>query len=511
MTPYEMIHSDNQYHDFTAAGVAEVLIKSFAKQECATQFFNTFRRRGLGTEAHRPGAALEELKPERLGEEFVKWLDKKQIFSRGGELDDALQQSEIFERICSGRQLDLHEEIVAEAKRIVQVAGNTLLATLRKSAEHTPRKAEQLLDETCATIASIEEPEVGSLPVVETYRLLTRRIREFAALADGTTKKVVAEISKNAAVKLDELRVPALKEFGREITKKAALEDRTRLLAEIDIVRKQVSAFESKMRAVSELLAARLATAKKLAKESEAGYQLVLPGLDVTAVRHQLSRHHGLASDKLLDKKIGDLLLEGLRRRLTTDHSYSPEVVESLPHISVLTFVTEKEIVETLLELVQDGVGETPVYSFLSQYKHGGIKGAAKRLWEAAMPTAGPNRLAVPQLGVRAVPINLVQLPESDFHADTREALIRAFEEISESEGGCNCVPAPAGVKSVTVLRMIVGWPPVLESNNGALLSAYVMAAREGHDPHLMGFMNTDDASARSEIIDLGKRLNPHL
>src|SRR5205807_2465472 len=107
------------------------------------------------------------------------------------------------------------------------------------------------------------------------------------------------------------------------------------------------------------------------------------------------------------------------------------------------------------------------------------------------------------RLGISPTRLCIVTLPQpvgpKDFQI--RDELRTAFEKI---EPTCAFSDAPDCDRTVTVVRLVIGWPIGIEGQNHNLMDHYRRCEDYGHRPHLFGIMPD---SPDGQVIDHYKTL----
>src|SRR5205807_2460030 len=112
------------------------------------------------------------------------------------------------------------------------------------------------------------------------------------------------------------------------------------------------------------------------------------------------------------------------------------------------------------------------------------------------------------QLGICPTHLCIVSMPApaASIDHDIVAAIRKAFQE---RDPNCIFVEAAPTDRTLTVTRMIIGWPIVIESQGRNLLEQYLQADTDGHFPHLFDlFPHSPGGRALSEYKDLGTFLH---
>lgn len=151
-----------------------------------------------------------------------------------------------------------------------------------------------------------------------------------------------------------------------------------------------------------------------------------------------------------------------------------------------------------------------PGQSLYEVLERDGIDDAVDFLYHRSEPTVDLSGRDMPQLGICPERLCIVTLPTPHGPKDCkiRDDARAAFEKIDPT---CTFVDAPATDRSVTVTRLIIGFPIAIEGQTPNLLSHYLEAKKHGHRPHLFGVVpESPDGKAIDQYDALLSISPPH-
>ena len=250
----------------------------------------------------------------------------------------------------------------------------------------------------------------------------------------------------------------------------------------LDELRSNQAAFRRNASTVKQLLDEQRTHARQRIAQSRSSVLLEIESPDEIQLLAGIRDHHRCTDTpalvQLFWEKLHLTLNEAARQRhpfIRTPASFTELLVKLSPRTTVAG------VVEVVAELVGD------LHTVYTAVRAFGVERATRELFDRAAPLCSLSSRDNIRLNVEPHRDLIVRLPRprGPDDGDIAERLRHAFRSLQPA---CQFLEDRLD-SEITVVRSLVGFPIGIEATNAALLFDYAESARQGHRPHLVGFL----------------------
>jgi hypothetical protein len=442
-----------------------------------------------------PGAlpGLDSVNPERLTEKLYSQLSAIPALSDPGltpeEQDNRLT---VFQGLRAGISTDLSREVAARAEAVVSDPLNCLRAALQAAYGTAPGAVREVALSLRTALDRLRPPEANWKPVTRWQELkrIADKLRQRRGMLPPPTLRTLQE-SLTSEVRT--LHDQALRTLATEITLAAWHAAKAEFIAFLDALAKRAAEVVHALGAVKKSLEDIRTAVAANERVSRASVVKPVPGpTEDQVIAGMLTQLHA-PDETALTRTLLDRFEARLREICPQVCAWIdrdeplPELVRGIPPEA------QAAAFRTAVEQAQG-----PGQSFYELLAREGIDECADFLYRRSEPTVHLSGRDMERLGISPTRLCIVTLPrplgpkDHQIESDLRAA----FEKIDLT---CAITYAPVTDRTVTVVRLVVGWPIGIEAQNHSLLDHYQRCAQYGHRPHLFGIL---PESPHGEVID---------
>lgn len=268
--------------------------------------------------------------------------------------------------------------------------------------------------------------------------------------------------------------------IAQELSDELLRAELTKLIAFLDELAARGNDFSKRMHTTLSELEHRQKEAAQAQHISRASVVMALQGPDEKEVLVGMIARNRCADLNQLTAVLLDAFETRLRQGVPRLCPYLDANTASLPDI--IRAVAPATLAEEFLRLVEESVGPGhTVYEVIAKH---GVDSVADFLYRRAAPTCHLGERDVEPFNISPVSLAIVRLPPTVGSRDSeiRESLMAAFEK----RGACTFTEGTPSDRSVTAVRVHLGWPIGIAEENRSLLDRYLRSGERGHLPHLV-------------------------
>ena len=444
---------------------------------------------------------LDALQPQRLAQAVRARLNGMPDFGDPGlDPEELRKRLAILTGVRAKNAARASREAVDHAVAAVDEHVDQLRTALDQALATGPDRARQAVDQVRQVLQAAAFPPPDPQPLAQLGRLLKAREQIQArrtSLTPASLEFVLAQLTNEARAAYEQALDALAAELAADVFRRAA----RKLDAFLDGLAARGTEFTRIVAAVEvELEEFQKATAREQ-HVSRASVVLPLEGPDEKQVLAGLLGRAGCGD-------LGELAARLLDRYEARLRELAPLACPWLdaaaaPLADLVGAIEVGHLAGAFVELVEEsmGAGQT-LYEVVAQF---GVEKCAAFLYHRAEPTCHLSGRDIEQFNVCTTVLAIVRMPVPVGPRDheIRAALTDAFRRL----GHCTFTEGPKSDRTLTVVRLQVGWPIGIEESNRALLERYLRSGEHGHRPHLIGVLPDSDLGLVSQRC---QDLNPH-
>lgn len=345
-----------------------------------------------------------------------------------------------------------------------------------------PHRVRSLVDQVKRALKELTfpAPDAEALPRFQrTLKALEQITARRSALAASSFEFVVAQLRNMAHAAYDE----SLAFLAHEVSDEMLRAEVPKLLAFLDELAGRGMDFTQRMHGALTELENRQKQVAQDQHVSRASVSMALQGPDEKEILAGMIARNRCADLNQLASYLLDSYQARLRQRVPHLCPYLD--ANTATFADIIRSVEPSALAEEFSQLVEESVGPGhSVYEVIGQH---GIDIVADFLHRRSAPTCHLGERDVEVFNVSPLSLTIVRLPPpvGPHDAELRESLKAAFSK----RGDCTFTDGAASDRSVTVVRVHVGWPIAIAEENRALLDRYLRSGEHGHPPHLVNLI----------------------
>lgn len=476
------IHEQALRRGSISAAYAQV--ESTGVHDAACRSFGHVADRFLATPLD-PGAVpgFDSLRPDVLVTKLCSQLSAISALT-----DPGLSPEDQDARLATIQELrgnvgtDLGREIAARAQTTVCQVMESLRLALTRAFGSSPAAARDAVQNVKAALEQMRLPDINDKPLARWLSLKKKadKFRQCRAVIPQTSMKAVQEL---IAGEVRNLYEQCLRSLAVTHILAAWLDEKVKIVRFLDDLAKRTNEVLTALAAVRKALDQERSTVAKDQHVSRASVVMPLAGptedqIVAGMIGHLHAGDEGGLSKILLDRSAAALreLCPHVCAWIAPDESL-PELIRNIP---------PEDQAHSFLNVVVQAMG--PGQSLYETLERAGIESCVEFLHSHSAPTVDLSGRDMPQLSVSPQDICIATLPkpltakDCKLHDEVRAAFLKL-------DPNCAFADAPATDRTITAVRLIVGWPIGIEGQNANLLNHYQEAAKGGHRPHLFGIL----------------------
>lgn len=447
--------------------------------------------------------ALDALQPEVLAERLRAQLAAIPALSDPG-LDAGEQDGRraAILGLRASANSDLGRECVARAQATVRGDLDRIRTALLKGFADAPNAVRDLASTVRAALEQTRQPEVNAKPLTLWLerRRIADKVRQRRSALPVSTQRVFQELlTSEGRLHYD----ACLRALALDLTGQAWRAEIVTFLEFLDDLNKRGTELLLALRAVKAHLADIRAQAAADQEVSRASIVLKLAGPSEDQVVAGLVAHLHTADEMDLGRRLLDDFEARLRQVCPVVCAWIDGRVEPLPEL--IRNIPPDAQAAQFLAAVEHAMG--PGQSLYEIIERDGIKKCAQFLFERSEPTVHLSGRDMAQVGLSPTYVCIVTLPEPAGPKDS-QILEDLRAALKHHDRDCAFSAAPATDRTVTAVRLVVGYPIGVEAQNGSLLDHYQRCAEYGHLPHLFDLLPASE-SRDGAVIDAYLALFP--
>jgi hypothetical protein len=448
-------------------------------------------------EATLPG--LDSVNPDRLAEKLHSQLSAIPSLSDPGltpeEQDNRLS---VLQCLRAGVSTDLAREVAVRAEAVVSDPLNCLRQALQAAYATAPGPIREVAQSLRVALDRLRPTETNWKPLTRWQELkrIADKLRQRRGVLPPPTLRTLQESLTGEVRTLHE---QTLRTLATEKTLSAWHAAKAEFIQFLDALGKRAAEVVHALAEVKKCLESIRTAVAANERVSRASVVKPIPGpTEDQVIAGMLAQLH--ATD---ETALARAVLDRFEARL---REICPQVCawidrdEPLPDL--VRGIPPEAQAAAFRAAVEQAQG--PGQSFYELLAREGIDECADFLYRRSEPTVNLSGRDMERLGISPTRLCIVTLPQPLGPKDhqIQSDLRAAFERIDST---CAISDAPATDRTVTVVRLVVGWPIGIEGQNHSLLAHYQRCGKHGHRPHLFGIL---PESPYGEVIDAYKSLN---
>ncbi|GEM_PF-6169966 len=371
-------------------------------------------------------------------------------------------------------------DAVQNAERTVAESVAQLQQSLGQAFATGPEKVRRVADQVRRGLQELAFPPADPEPLAKLQHCLKSYDQINArrsALAGGTFEFVSTQL-RNQAHRMYERTIGFL---AAELAEDALRQALPKLAAHLDELGGRSTDFAGRMTAALTALERRQKKTAQDQQVSRASVVMPLDGPDEKQILAGMIERHGCADLNQLSVRILEALEAHVRRLAPT---VCPHLDANTACLADLVRAMEPDgLAASFLHVVEEslGTGHT-IYEVIARR---GLDEVADFLSRRASPTCHLGNRDIEAFNISPLQLTIVRLPPAVGTRDPhiRESLCAALAKYAP----CTFADGAPSERSVTVVRVHVGWPIGIAEDNRPLLERYLRSGRSGHLPHLIG------------------------
>lgn len=345
-----------------------------------------------------------------------------------------------------------------------------------------PDRARVLADQSRRVLGEITFPPVQADSFVQLQRALAI-LDQLQARRGQLMPTSLEAITTQLVAKAHEAYGRALAATAAELAETAFRGEFSALESLCDELIGRGAEFQRKLQAWHKELVARQKTAAQDQHVSRASVVMPLPGPDEKQVLAGMIVQAHCADIAQLSIRLLDVWEAGLRR-LAIEHCPYLDANKA-PLADLVRGLSARHLADAFDQAVEEGLGGGhTLYELMNKE---GIDEVAKFLFDRAEPTIDLGERDIETFNVSPERLTIVRLPPPSGPRDPaiRDQLIAALNR----RGPCIITEGAATDRTATTVRVLLGFPIGIETNNRAFLDRYLRSGARGHLPHLLGVL----------------------
>lgn len=365
------------------------------------------------------------------------------------------------------------------AERTIEEGVTRLRNSTQQAYAAAPDRSRSVVEQMKRALKELTFPAPDTDAIVRFQRAL-KAMNQLAAVRSAlvpTSYETVVSQLKNMAHRAYE---GSLNLVGQELSDELLRAELAKLIAYLDELAARGTDFSQRMHGTLADLERRQKEASQAEHVSRASVVMALQGPDEKEVVAGMIARNRCADVNQLAAFLLDAYEARLRQGVSRLCPYLDANTAALPDI--IRAVTPSALAEEFLRLVEESVGPGhTVYEVIAKH---GVETVATFLYRRAAPTCHLGERDVEAFNISPVSLAIVRLPPTVGSRDSeiREALMAAFRK----KGNCTFTEGTASDRSVTAVRVHLGWPIGIAEENRSLLDRYLRSGERGHLPHLV-------------------------
>ncbi len=374
----------------------------------------------------------------------------------------------------------VYRDAIGYAQTAAQEAAANLHRSLEKAFATGPHKIRETVDQARQALQAVAFPNPDQEPFARLHRLINAQDQIKArrtSLPKSAFDFVCAQLINQGRAGY----LQAITQLSMEMAAEVLRPVRDKLHSDLDELASKGAEFQKNLAALRERLEAKQKLAADQQHVSHASVVLHLEGPDAKQVLAGMIARNNCADLNEWASKFLELYEERLRERARTEYPWIDANNASLSDL--VRIVEPQDLADEFGWLMQESVGTGhTLYELIDKY---GVVRAAEYLYQRAQHTCQLGNRDIEALNVCPSEITLVRLPQPVGPKDQeiRNRLARVFQKL----GNCSVAEGAREQRDVTVVRLLMGWPIVIEQSNEPLHASYKRSAKRSHSPHLLG------------------------
>lgn len=456
----------------------------------------------LGEKPQPDVAITESLDPYPLAQVADRRLASHDELADPGtspaELHGWLQ---LLKNIRARKPMRAHREARACVKEIVTEKCRSVMHSVQQAVGEAPHRAKELLEVLRYSVESITWPEPSAEPLTRlehAVKGMSIRQEHGGQLAKSTLEFLMAQLPRAAV----ELTSQCRKVVAMELVVEELKEAIRSLLSFLDEQGRFASQFTRRTETLRQLFEQRRQQGLESQDYSRASVILDLPGKTEAEIFAGIIERAQVRDRRSFVLRFIERLNLALSEEAVTE---STALADGTSLGQLLVRLAPGRIADVFERLFEESLGEGhSLYEIVEKF---GIEKLVADLLGRAEPLCHLNHRDIPQFNVTPVEHTVVRLPlpsgPRDKHIRTQVEV--AFQRVTH----CTVLDSAPGERdAITVTKVKVGWPLVIEAGNADLLMHYSRCDDLGHLPHLIGVLPfSKNGQAIGGYVDLARQL----